>query len=117
MITYYLRPLLESWTSVWSPTLLGDCQLIENVQHYFTHRLFHRAGLPQSCYADRLVYLQIYTLQHRRSVNDMVLLFKYVRGFSDSTLPDFINMSNNRRTRGHRYKLCVQYKRSTVFDS
>ena len=36
----YVRPILEYCTPVWSPYLLHDINKIENVQRYFTRRLF-----------------------------------------------------------------------------
>ena len=50
----YIRPLVEYCTPVWSPYRLGDIDLIEQVQRYFTRRLYIKCGIPYKHYVDRL---------------------------------------------------------------
>ena len=54
--TTYVRPLLEYCTSVWSPYLINDITRVENVQRYFTRRLFFKKGFS---YTERLFLLEL----------------------------------------------------------
>jgi len=78
--TVYVRPILESSSEVWSPYLLKDINLIESVQRRFTRRLCLLCNIPFQGYKQRLQILKLDTLEHRRKVFDLVLLYKIVHG-------------------------------------
>ena len=82
----YVRPLLECSPQIWSPVNEGLINLIESVQRAFTKRL---PGLQNICYADRLVKLQLQSLEHWRLVYDLILCFNIVHGFSALTFRIF----------------------------
>ena len=59
----YVRPLLEYCTPVWSPYLIKDISKIENVQRYFTRKLFPK---NTTNYPERLILLNLESLELRR---------------------------------------------------
>ena len=67
----YVRPKLEYATSVWSPDLKKDIKKIESVQKVFTKRACNRCGMPFTSYYDRLVKLNLKSLQYRRIFFDL----------------------------------------------
>ena len=48
-MTYIVRPLIESDSHVWNPDPLyfTNSNQIENIQKYFTKRLFARINIPR----------------------------------------------------------------------
>ena len=108
MFLTYIRPILECNSQVWSPHLIRDINKIERVQRNFTKTL---SGLQTDVsYAQRLIELQIESLEQRRIFNDLCFLFKMVNGLVDMEIGHFFCFNNN-NTRGHRFKLSVQYSR------
>jgi len=104
----YIRPLLEHNTPVWTPHLIGDIDSIERVQKRFTKRL---PGLYNTPYRERLSILDIESLEYRRIVFDLILMYKIVNDLID--LPfDTLFQFNTNSTRGHSLK--VQIKSSRV---
>ena len=69
----YGRPLLEFSTQIWSPHYKYLIDIVEFVQRYFTKRM---SGLSQLSYHDRLVKLDLQTLERRRLVYDLVFLLQ-----------------------------------------
>ena len=107
----YVRPLLECSPQVWSPVNRGLINLIESVQRAFTERL---SGFQNICYADRLVKLQLQSLEHRRLVYDLILCFNIVHGFSALTFSDFFSLPNSTNLRGHSLRLAVPLARNNI---
>ena len=103
----YIRPILEYNTQIWSPHLIGDINLIENVQRKFTKCL---PGFNSLSYLDRLNVLNLDTLEVRRIMFDLMLMFKIVHGLIDID-PNQLFTFNSSNTRGHCYKINVQYSR------
>jgi len=65
----YVRPLLEYNSVMWSPGLVRDVTLIEQVQRRFTKRLW---GFRNISYAERLKLLNLDTLEARRLKFDLI---------------------------------------------
>ena len=83
--TIYVRPILESFSQVWSPIKRQDVGLLERVQRRFTHFLYYKCGLPEKTpYEERLNFLGLQKLETRRIHLDMV--FAHQLYFSDSDL-------------------------------
>ena len=82
----YVRPLLEYCTPVWSPYLIKDITKIENVQRYFTRRLFPRNTLN---YADRLKILNLEPLEQRRLKFDLKMYFQIIHGLVNLNKDNF----------------------------
>ena len=68
----FIRPVLEYFSTVWNPYIharhfIGMTDQLENVQRYFTRRVYYRCKLEcKHDYPDRLVHLQLESLELRR---------------------------------------------------
>ena len=102
--TTYIRPLVEYASPVWSPSYIHLINEIESVQRAFTKRL---PGLKQLTYSERLSYLKLKSLEHRRLISDLILCFKIVRGFSSVDILDLFIPSRILFLRGHSFRLEV----------
>ena len=98
----FVRPLLEYASIIWSPLLKQLINNIENVQRAFTKRL---PGLYNYSYNERLIELNIQTLEHRRLVTDLVMCYNIVHGLNAISFNDLFNKSTNPSSRGHTLRL------------
>jgi hypothetical protein len=108
--TTYVRPILENCTQVWSPYMSCDIIKLEKVQKYVTRRIFIKCKLSYSDYSERLRILALQTLETRRIIFDLTLVFKIVNRLIDLNLNDYFTLSTylDRPTRGHFLKLKCQ---------
>ena len=81
--TTFVRPMLESNSVVWSPHLKENIKRLESVQIFFTKKLFQRLGFKSSGYSDRLSKLNLKTLEHRRLLADLIMVFKILNQLVD----------------------------------
>ena len=100
----YIRPLLESDSSAWSPYLKADILRVEGPQRRFTKRL---EGLENLSYLARLNALNEETLLVRRVKSDLTLVYKIAHGLVDG-LDNLLQFAQNIRTRGHSYKVVLE---------
>ena len=107
----YVRPLLEFNSVVWSPTLIKDIDLIEQVQRRFTKRL---RGFKDITYPNRLQRLKLLSLELRRLHLDLIYCYKIVFGLVCVNFDDLFKFSTITHTRGHCYKLYKSRCTSTV---
>ena len=98
----YVRPLLEFNSVIWSPWLKQDIDKIERVQRCFTKRL---PGFKNLSYSNRLVQLNLPTLELRRLHADLIMCYKLVFGCVECKFSDFFTLNSSTVTRGHMYKL------------
>ena len=98
----YVRPILEYASVVWNPTSVGDINVLESVQRGFTNKIPGCTFLP---YSRRLEILGINSLQHRRSVSDLVCLYSIIVGDLDLSLAPFLLFNSPSVTRGHNLKI------------
>ena len=103
----FIRPLVESNTQVWSPHNICDIDLIEKTQRRFTKFL---PGLWNVPYLDRLSILDLDSLEVRRIVFDLLLVYKIIHRLVDLEF-DSLFQYNTTNTRGHEWKLAVKYSR------
>ena len=101
MFTTYARPLLEYATCVWSPFYIGDIDAIESVQRTFTRRIPSLAGMS---YPERLVSLNLQSLELRRLIFDLVEIYKMLFCTSNIVFSDFFSLKNF-NGRGHSYQI------------
>jgi len=73
----YVRPLLEYNSVIWSPSLIKDIDLIEQVQKRFTK---HLRCLDGVAYTDRSQRLNLPSLELQRLHLDLVFFYKIVFG-------------------------------------
>jgi len=109
----YIRPLLEYNSVVWSPSNLGDTDIrcVESVQRKFTKRLpsFHNLS-----YTVRTEKLGLTTLELRRVHFDLVVCYKIVINFIKVQFDDFFSFILVTKTRGHPYRLFVNFATNNV---
>ena len=112
----FIRPVLEYCSTVWNPYIharhfIGMTDRLENVQRYFTRRVYYRCKLEcKHDYPDRLVHLQLESLELRRLYNDITMVYKIVHkltSLNDDVLLSYHNANYNYHvlTRGHTLKL------------
>ena len=82
----FVRPLLEYNSIIWSPSQIGLITNIESVQRSFTKRF---PGLNNLSYADRLLYLNLKSLELRRLINDLVTCYNIVYNRIANAFDDF----------------------------
>ena len=103
-----VRPHLEYCAQVWCPYLKQDISVLEKVQRRATKMI-------RSCrdysYEDRLKYTDLPSLESRRIRGDMIEVFKLIKGHEKVDVNLFVSKSNNRRGRGHQYKLAKSRSR------
>ena len=109
----YVRPILEYCSVVWCPHLVKDIDSIEKVQRRFTKRL---PGMNNMTYYQRLRALGLESLELRRIRIDLLFTYKIMFGLVDLNRSDFFELSatDNRLTRGHRYKLMIPTTKNGV---
>ena len=89
LYTTYVRPKVENNSQVWSPYLAKDIIRIESIQRSFTRFAFLKCGIPFTSYTDRLTKINFKTLQERRIILDLVLLFKIINRLSDINFSEY----------------------------
>ena len=72
-----VRPHVEFAISSWSPHFKKDIEAIEKIQHRFT-RLLPR--MKHLSYEDRLIKLNLTTLERRRERGDIIQTYKIMHG-------------------------------------
>lgn len=105
----YVRPILETNSEIFNPCYCLDIDRLESCQRRFTKRL---PGLADMTYAERLKALAWDTLELRRVVKDLVLVYKIVNGYVDIN-PETLFEFRLDRTRGHARKIVVPLLRKT----
>jgi hypothetical protein len=98
----YILPTIMYCSSVWSPCGHGDISAIESVQRLFTKKL---PGLKNMSYPDRLIQLNLPSLELRRLRADLLLCYKILLGLISGPPEKFGLCMSNATTRGHPYKL------------
>ena len=93
----FVRPLLEYCSQTWSPRLHKDIYNIERVQRFFTKRLPCFKFLSHS---ERLLRLNLESLESRRVKADLVLLFKIIHRFVDIDYSAMFDIQFDRTTMG-----------------
>jgi ribonuclease P/MRP protein subunit RPP40 len=73
----YVRPHLEYCQAAWSPWLLGDQKILEQVQHRAVKLM---TNLRSKTYEGKLKELGLTTLLERRKRGDMITMFRIMTG-------------------------------------
>ena len=107
----YVRPLLEYCSPIWSPSSISNIKKIEATQRNFTKKLY----LLSNCsYYDRLLNLNLDSLEVRRLKYDITAIYKLIHNHFDIHYTDFFELVTDNNTRGHRFKV---YKRHCVVNA
>ena len=100
-----VRPHVEYSSVVWCPCTIRDQKRIEGIQRRDTKIL---PGMQNLSYDQRLRTMGIPRIQYRRLRPDMVQVYKLIYGIDNIDPNIFFEMSNDKRTRGHKYKILKQ---------
>ena len=104
----YVRPILEFNSQVFNPYLQRDIECIERVLRYFTRAVCFRAGLCFTDYVHRLKLLHVQSLEHRRLISDLCLVYKIFYGLVDLEFEQFfIRRISHYNTRHAAYNSCL----------
>ena len=108
----YVRPILEYASEVWSPILKKDINLLESVQRRFTKVLLYDYDLT---YEERLVNLNIETLEIRRSFKDLIFCYKVLNNVLDIESDKLFTLTPHGRltipksnSNRHRQTFCIR---------
>ena len=108
MYTTFVRSKLEYVTEIWNPFQIGDIDRIERVQRSFTRRI---PGLVGLSYVERLTEIQLEFLEHRRTVRDLVFVYKMLFGLVAVSFSDFFEFTSRSGLRkNHNY--CLKWNRA-----
>ena len=101
-----VRPRMEHAIQAWCPYLQKDISKLEKIQRRATKLVPALANLT---YEERLISLDLTTLEERRSRGDMIQVFKIVNGLDKvGAGEEFLKLETgplSERTRGHAFKL------------
>ena len=103
-----IRPLLEYGQSIWSPHLLKQSRLIENVQRRATKLIHTIKDLP---YRKRLEHLRLPSLKYRRLRGDLIQVYNL---FKTDSFHKFFTLSTHDNTRGHDFKIYKKHSRTNT---
>ena len=97
-----VRPNLEYCVQVCCPYLRQDIEKLEKVQRRATKMI---KGFGNLAYEERLWRCKLTTLEKRRERGDLIETFKIVTGRDKIPAQRLFEFSDDKRTRGHRYKI------------
>ena len=98
-----IRPLLEYCVQAWSPHLIKDINLLENVQRRATKLVWRLRNME---YEDRLVALNLTSLEDRRTRGDMIYTYRLINGLEGVDYSKFFSLENHHyNLRGHSKKI------------
>jgi hypothetical protein len=101
----FVRPLLEHNSVIWSPYFIGDIKKIESIQKFFTKKLFQRCGLTSYNY-EQLQYLNLKSLETRRQIFDLVMVYKILFNYIDIDASKLFSFKPSQYSlRGHKFIL------------
>lgn len=96
----YVRPHLEYAVEAWSPKKISDIRRLEKVQRYYTRIAFRKCGLQKTTYADRLRTCELESLEYRRKIADLAMVYKILKNkVSLDHSKYFLRSSRNRFNR------------------
>ena len=97
----FVRPHLEYAQVIWSPKLQKHSKLLEGVQRRATRIV---EAFKHQPYSNRLQRIGILTLEYRRSVGDMVEVYKHLHFYDSTTVPRKF-VPRTRPSRNHEFEL------------
>ena len=108
----YVRPHLEFSAPVWSPWLQKDIDILERVQRKFTKNVSGLGGKP---YDQRLIELELLSLEDRRRYLAIVETFKMLNGYTNVDYRELFDLNRDvtrRVTRAADCPMDIVVKRS-----
>lgn len=92
---------MEYGSEVFNPISFSSRELLEYPQRIFTSHLLNRKGKPRIPYPERLVKLNMDSLEFRRARSDFLTMYKILSGQVDSDRRNFFEFPNRLNTRIH----------------
>ncbi|EYC26747.1 hypothetical protein Y032_0010g946 [Ancylostoma ceylanicum] len=114
----YIRPIMESGTTVFNPYKQKDIDLLESVQNNFTRKVFIRcsgidySSIPNS--TERSKQLGLPTLRSRRTKNDLVMMYKILTGTIDIDAAEFFMFAPRTTSRSGGLRLPESVAKSQI---
>ena len=115
----YVRPLVESGSTVFSPCKKKDIAKIEKVQNSFTRTIFIRngsfsyPGIPRAIIRNR--YFDIPSLESRRRFFDVCMVYKILHEWSSEKAKLFFSIVTS-ITRGGEFKIFFTEERELLSE-
>ena len=106
-----VRPHLEYGNTIWHPRLKRQSIAIENVQRRATKILNCCKNMS---YTERLKFLKLPTLKHRRQRGDLIETFKIYHGYTDISFKQLFKESDYDGTRNSEGKLTRSYAKKPI---
>ena len=97
-----VRPHLEYGNLIWGPFNRADEILVERVQRRATKMVKSIQSKP---YTERLKYLSLPSLYHRRRRGDMIGIYQMLHAGLDIDPDKFVTPAPTKTSRGHPWKL------------
>ena len=102
MFKAFVLPILESASTIWSPTTIGQAKNLERIQRAFTKYL---PGLYDLPYLERCEKAGLQPLIIRRICTDLIFLYKLTSDrLTDLNYSTFFNLTTT-ENRGHTLKI------------
>ena len=86
-----VRPIIDYCSQVWRPHLKKDINLVEKIQKRFTKMI---DGCRKLKYEERLVKLNLTTIEARHQRLDMIQVYKVLNDRSNVYPQDFLKLSD-----------------------
>ena len=112
----YVRPILEYASQIWNPYKKTLINKIEKVQRFFTRKVLFKCKKPYMPYEERLNMFQLESLEHRRKVADLTLLFKIVKN-QTSIAPTALATFSTRPSRKHQLQIIIKHRNNKTKNS
>lgn len=106
----YIRPHIEYAQPVWRPHLQKDIYILNRVQHAVSRWPKTFSLKP---YNDRLKLLKIPPLEDRQDRGDLIQMYRLTHKIFPENSSNFLTLAEDRRLRGHCYKLKKEHFKST----
>lgn len=114
LFVVFVRTKLEYACEVWSPVLVRDIDILERVQRSFTKRI---PGFYNLAYDDRLLRLELESLELRRQRQDLVMLYKIANHIIDIEFDSMFEWATGLQTRGHSLRIQIPRCRLNIRKS
>ena len=108
MYKLLVQPHLEYATAAWNPHFKRDIQLIEKVQKRMSKNI---QGMKDLTYDERLIALNLYSLEKRRHIFDLTEIFKLMNHLSIFDYSKFFTLSDVKYNCEHNFKLKTNFVR------
>ena len=106
-----VRPHLEYGNIIWNPIYKKQSASIEKVQRRATKLL---KECKEMSYAQRLVYLDLFSLKGRRLRGDLIEAYKIFNGYTDLDIGKFFTLATTEITRNSERKIFIQFHKNKM---